>query len=109
MSTNPNTPAAVSVTRSIDLILATAGKGKKDLAELLDVAPSGVTRRYKKGTWSIAEMELICAQVGAPITALFDGDALGHFLAERTHGAPDLRESSTKWYTRDRQPALAGA
>lgn len=93
------TPASVSVNKAIELVLATADKTKKDLAALLDIAPSGVTRRFAKGSWTIDELELICRQVGAPMTALFDAESLSRFLAERAMHAADLGEPPTKWYT----------
>ena len=109
MNTNPHTPAHVTVNKAVELILATAGKNKVDLANLIGKNPSGVTYRFEHGTWSIAEMEAICAQVGAPITVLFDADALGQFLADRTRVTSDQGKPSTKWYTRTRPPALARA
>lgn len=111
MDTNPNnpTPAHVGVTKAIELILATAGKNKVELARLIGKKPSAITYRCERGTWTIDEMELICAQVGAPITVLFDPDALGQFLADRSRVTADQGKRSTKWYMRARQPALAGA
>lgn len=98
MSKQPPTTATTTVTKAVGLILATAGKSRSDLARLLGLNPSAITRRFQRGSWSIEEMETICGQVGAPITVLFDPDALGRFLAERTRGASDLGEPSTKWY-----------
>ena len=92
------TPAHVGVNRSIVLILGVVGKNKKDLAGLLEVAPSGITRRFAAGTWAIDELEIICAAVGAPMTVLFDAESLNRFLSGRTVTTPDREESPTKWF-----------
>lgn len=108
------TPLNRDVSRAIDLILEAVDKNQADLAELIGVNPSNVSRRMKSGAWRLEELDAICRTVGAPITVLFDRRALAAFLAGRAFPdpddgggsvhpfppatSPDLGESPIKWY-----------
>jgi len=60
------------VTTSVRVLLALTDRQQKDLAEVLQVNASGITRRMTRGTWSIEDLEALAKYFGVPIAAFFE-------------------------------------
>ncbi|MEO6628120.1 MAG: helix-turn-helix domain-containing protein [Aquihabitans sp.] len=100
-NTSPSADLQQKVNHALQLITRAKGKRQVDIAKLLGTSEGTVSRRLKgQGNWKVDELAVICGAADAPITALFDTEALTTYLASTLHDTPaDMDISPTKWLT----------
>ena len=67
-----------AITRVVRVLLALRQGQQKDLVDVLGVNATGVTRRMKKGTWTIQDLDAMARYFGVPVATFFE-DPRTHF------------------------------
>lgn len=82
------------VTQVVRVLLAVKGRKQRDLAEVLGVNHTSVTRRIVRGAWTIADLEAMADYFEVPISTFFeDPDSLFDLGFDRSRWFTDSADS----------------